>query len=391
MIETMSWLALLIAFVISLPIVFFSIEASLGLVKTKSIRLAGIMPNTCVLVPAHNEAEIIADTLDHLTAILPPNTTALIIADNCSDNTADLVRLKGFNVLERHDADRRGKGYALAYGREHLATNPPECVIVFDADCRSDEISIAALSTACVYSNQTQQARYVFDKDTSLPPKVQISNFAFWMKNVVRQRGGQRLGGAAILTGTGMAFPWTVFRTLPLATGDIVEDLALAIALSRSGNSAAFFEQATVTSVAAHESATLEQRSRWEHGFLGVAKTQALPALLQGIFALKWSQAMLGLHLLVPPLAALFTFGIVGAIFLAGIGGLTGNWTPPLIVSASLFAAILVVLANWVMGGHQWVTGSSLLFVPFYVVWKLPLYGKFLIGKTASWVRTQRS
>ena len=212
-----------------LALAIFLAETLLGTVRLKPRSLSGKHPTTTILMPAHNEALIIEETIERLVPLLSENVRLLVVADNCSDATAQLVRQAGQDVIERTDPARRGKGYALAFGRDHLKLDPPECVIVFDADCQTDAESIAALAKVCVAEDVVVQARYILEPDLSVSPKVQISNFAFWVKNVVRQRGAHRLGGAAILVGTGMAFPWHIFANAPLATANIVEDLALGI------------------------------------------------------------------------------------------------------------------------------------------------------------------
>ena len=98
-------------------------------------------------------------------------------------------------------------------------------MIIFDADCETASASIRDLSRHSLKLGLPVQARYVMRADRTASPILQISNFAFWLKNAVRQRGINRMGGAALLTGTGMAFPWTLFEKLPLATSKIVEDL----------------------------------------------------------------------------------------------------------------------------------------------------------------------
>ena len=64
---------------------------------------------------------------------------------------------------------------------------------------------------------------------------MQISNFAFMIKNLVRQRGLERLAGRVHLTGSGMAFPWSTFAEANLGGANIVEDLALGIKLAEGG------------------------------------------------------------------------------------------------------------------------------------------------------------
>jgi glycosyltransferase involved in cell wall biosynthesis len=59
----------------------------------------------------------------------------LVVADNCSDDTAGIAARAGAEVIERFDPDRRGKGYALDFGVRHLSTRRTEIVVIVDADC----------------------------------------------------------------------------------------------------------------------------------------------------------------------------------------------------------------------------------------------------------------
>jgi cellulose synthase/poly-beta-1,6-N-acetylglucosamine synthase-like glycosyltransferase len=238
----------LLCWVIAIPpfvaLMIFTLETLLGAMPSKAKSYPGRMPTTRILIPAHNEAGTIEATLDRLASIVSDDVRLLVVADNCSDPTADLVRQAGHEVIERVDPNNRGKGFALAFGTDHLRSDPPECVIIFDADCETDAASIATLAKACVAGNVVVQASYILQPDLAAPPKVQISNFAFWIKNVVRQRGGHRLRAAAVLVGTGMAFPWNIIERAPLATSEIVEDLALGVHLTRTRQPPIYLEQA---------------------------------------------------------------------------------------------------------------------------------------------------
>jgi cellulose synthase/poly-beta-1,6-N-acetylglucosamine synthase-like glycosyltransferase len=390
MYETLVILSWFFAAIPTLLLLVFASEVWLGIRKTSALHLGEAMPDTCILIPAHNEAAIIIQNLERLRPVLSSTIRALVVADNCSDQTAVLALEQGFEVVERHNAEQRGKGYALAFGRDHLRSAPPECVIVMDADCQADLNSITALARLACSAQTAIQARYVFEPDHDASPKVQISNFALWIKNVVRQRGTFRAGGGAILTGTGMAFPWPLFERMPLATGNIVEDLALTVDLVRSAEAPRFLEQAVVLSSPASEQATLGQRSRWEHGFLAVAAVHGLPLLGHGLVSLDRKSILLGLHLLVPPLALLITLCVSIAALLAAIAALTGNWLAFALLTTTLAAGLVGVLVNWAIEGHRWLRPTALVRLPLYLVWKLPLYARFLAGKRAGWVRTER-
>ena len=84
----------------------------------------GARARVAVLVPAHNEATLIASTLASIRPQLREGDQLLVVADNCTDQTANLARAAGAHVVERQDQQRRGKGYALDFGVQHLRQSP---------------------------------------------------------------------------------------------------------------------------------------------------------------------------------------------------------------------------------------------------------------------------
>jgi glycosyltransferase involved in cell wall biosynthesis len=68
-----------------------------------------------------------------LRSILPQLAEAdrlLVVADNCSDDTAAIATAEGAETIERSDLAHRGKGYALDFGIRHLELDAPDVVIV---------------------------------------------------------------------------------------------------------------------------------------------------------------------------------------------------------------------------------------------------------------------
>lgn len=385
----------LLCWVIATPplvaLTIFSLETLLGATPLKAKSYPGAMPTTRILIPAHNEAGMIETTLDRLASIVADDVRLLVVADNCSDETAKIVRQAGHEVIERFDSHNRGKGFALAFGIDHLRVDPPKCVIIFDADCETDTASIAALAKACVAGNIVVQASYILQPDLTATPKVQISNFAFWMKNIVRQRGGHRLGSAAVLVGTGMAFPWNVIANAPLATSEIVEDLALGVHLTRSGQPPTYLESALVKSVAATEQATLDQRTRWETGFVAITRSFGCRALWDGIWKGNRKLFQLGLHLLVPPLALLLVLSLTITLAV-GVGAwITGQWGAFIALVLALVVASAAVLINWLIAGRNWLGLQAMLSFPLYLLWKIPVYLRIVKREEVVWKRTERS
>ena len=106
-------------------------------------------PSIAVVVPAHNESAGLLPTLNDITAQLRRDDRLLVVADNCSDDTADVAEAAGAEVIKRNDLKNVGKGYALDFGFRYLKGNVPRIVIVVDADCRLEEGAINQLALTC--------------------------------------------------------------------------------------------------------------------------------------------------------------------------------------------------------------------------------------------------
>lgn len=374
------------------PLLIYSAELLAGMWSTPTAITAPGPGRLAILIPAHNEALTIAGTLARLAAERSGECRIVVVADNCSDDTASIARSCGAEVLERDDSARRGKGYALAAGRDYLAQTgtPPQVVLVLDADCRLLPGSAMALTAAARESGRPVQAVNLIEADLAAPPMIQISNFAMVVKNLIRSRGMQRLGGGALLTGTGMAFPWPLFAQARLATGSIVEDLNLGIELTQSGNTPLLVGHAHVRSKAAGMADALDQRMRWEHGILATLRQRAVPLVGQGLRTRSLALVLLGLHISVPPLALLLGAGFAVLAVLAGLAAAGAGAEPALLLGGVLSAALALTLAAWLIAGQPYLAPRTLLRLPLYLVWKLPVYGRFLKRPQSSWNRTPR-
>jgi cellulose synthase/poly-beta-1,6-N-acetylglucosamine synthase-like glycosyltransferase len=102
-----------------------------------------------VLVPAHDEEQLIGRCVESLLAQSYPHDLyrVIVIADNCSDRTADNAEAAGAEVIVRDEPNARGKGQALRWAMDRLlaAPNPPDAVVVVDADSIADHNLLRAL------------------------------------------------------------------------------------------------------------------------------------------------------------------------------------------------------------------------------------------------------
>lgn len=377
---------------LSAILIYLSLELFVGLIRSgiSQFKDPSTVSTGAILVPAHNEALSIAATVTALREVAP-HCRIVVVADNCTDDTADLARSAGAEVVSRYSVVDKGKGFALACGRDYLAEVPPEAVIIVDADCRLSPGSADILIARAVKGDQPVQAVNLLVAGATQSPLASISNFAMLIKNLVRARGLQRLGGGTLLFGTGMAFPWKLFATVDLATSHAVEDLQLGLSLAKQGIRVGFEDRALVTSPAASVADSKGQRSRWEHGFLQTALRNGLPMLVSGLTQRSRHLFFIGAHMLVPPLAMLITFSVVGLCLLALLFWVgSGSAQPLLMLLGSLVLLTFALLMSWWKEGRDVITGRSLLMIPFYVLWKLPIYLRFFTARQTGWNRTQR-
>ncbi|WP_280152739.1 glycosyltransferase family 2 protein [Piscinibacter sp. XHJ-5] len=373
------------------PVMVLFVQVVLAAGDRPAADLPARRPRLAVLVPAHNEAAGIAASLATVTAQLDPGDRVLVVADNCSDDTAQVAAAAGAQVAVRTDARLRGKGYALAFGVERLADDPPEVVLIIDADCAVQRGAVDRLARECLAQQRPVQALYLMQSPPGAGLRTRIAEFAWVVKNQVRPLGWYRAGWPCQLMGTGMAFPWRLIRSAPLASGHLVEDLQLGLDLAAAGSPPVFAPEACVTSVFPEQAAGLAaQRTRWEHGHLGVIATQA-PRLLG--LALTRGRVGLGamvLDLCVPPLAALVLL-LSGALALGALLALLGGHAVPLALAAAGVALLSVaVLLAWAGHARRIVSLRELLGVPLYVLGKLPIYARLFGHRQVEWVRTKR-
>jgi cellulose synthase/poly-beta-1,6-N-acetylglucosamine synthase-like glycosyltransferase len=386
-----------VAVLLVLPVSVFCLEIVAALtLPRKGGRLS---PNyarrhrVAVLVPAHNESKGLLPTLADIRKQLYSGDRLLVVADNCTDDTAAVASTAGAEVIERRDRSKLGKGYALDWGLRHLNLDPPEFVIFIDADCRLADHAIHRLIQACAQESRPVQALYLMKAPEQSRINHHVAEFAWRVKNWVRPLGLRVLGLPCQLVGTGMAFPWDMIRAADLASGWIVEDLKLGLELALAGHPPRFCPSAVVTSrFASSARGAGIQRTRWEYGHIDTILKVAPRLLLRGIAGRRWGLVALTLDLVVPPLSLLAIL-VGGTLALSGLVGFIGVSSAALVVSAaSLMAFTAVLVLAWFKYGRDVLPPGEIFLIIPYVLGKFGLYRKIVSGKTeARWIRTDRT
>lgn len=393
-------LLMLLLAIIALPVLVLLVQACAASSARRSTTAAtepAPSPRIAVLVPAHDEAQGIAATVTLIRNQLheAAGDRIVVVADNCSDDTAAVAAAAGATVLVREDALRRGKGYALDYGVRHLAEAvngaPPEVVLFVDADAIVLPGAIDVLARKAMATQRPVQALYLMRAPRGSSLKLRIAEFAWVVKNRVRPLGWHRLGLPCQLTGSGMAFPWPLISRAALATGHITEDMKMGVDMARAGTPPLLCPEACVVSYfPTGDDAVRTQRTRWEHGHLSMIVSDGWPLLKQGIAERDRMLIGMALDMCVPPVA-LLTLVVMAAGLLAAVATIATGVLAPLMLAAAIFGALFVaVLLSWLRFGRRIVSFGDLLTAIGYACWKIPLYMKFMVSRQVEWVRTKR-
>ncbi|MCC0176140.1 glycosyltransferase family 2 protein [Waterburya agarophytonicola K14] len=382
--------------ILFLPIAVLFVECIAALLPKKKINknqaiTSSSRPTVAVLIAAHDEEVVIGNTIANILPQLSDRDRLIVIADNCSDRTASIVKNFDVTLLERRNSLHQGKGYALDYGLWSMQQNPSDVVIILDADCHIQPNYIESLAYKAMASGRPVQPINLLYRANNSDLKSAISELAFVVKNLVRPQGLAKLNLPCLVT-MGTAYPWSVINQVPLASGNLVEDMQLGIDLAIAGNPPLFCSDAKVTGVLPlKDRAATTQRTRWEHGHLSTLQTQ-VPRLIKE----SWRQKRMDLlaiafDLCVPPLSFLvILWSIVATIGLTVVvaeGKLNSAICWITIEGLLLFLAIFLA---WGKFGRKIIPFKSLVNVPLYIMWKLPIYFQFLIKPQQKWIRTER-
>mgnify|MGYP000850263069 CR=1 FL=1 len=347
------------------------------------------------VVPAHNEALGIATTVKNLLAVNYPEALrrVLVVADNCQDDTAARAREAGAEVLERQNAEQRGKGYALAFAFEQvLAEARTDAVVVVDADTVVTPNLLDACAARLQQGAVAVQAHYGV-QNPNASWRTRLMRIALAMFHQVRSIGRERLGVSAGLRGNGMCFRTSLLAEVPHDAFSLVEDLEYGIRLGRAGHRVAYAWEADVLGeMVSGEQASRSQRARWENGRAEMVRRFGWPLLREALARRSLLLFDLAMDVLVPPLSRLVLAALAGLGASLALASFTGHGAmAAALFGAALWGVGLYVFAGWLHSRTGLRGLLDLAFAPGYVAWKLTLKLKQRgAQKPTDWVRTTR-
>lgn len=346
-----------------------------------------------VIVPAHNEASVIARTVTNLRRIdWPPGSYRIVVcADNCTDSTADEARAAGAVVVERRDPDHRGKGYALQLVfRQSRADGFADAVVVVDADAEVSANILAAISARLEQGIDAVQVHYgVLNPMASW--RTRLITIAKGSFHIVRSRARERLRLSCGIRGTGWCVTHRLLEKVPYQAFSLTEDVEYGIELGLAGHRVAYADEAHCDAVMVTSDAiAAPQRARWERGRFQLIRTRTLPLLRTAIRRHSGLCLDLALDLLVLPISyvalnvALLV--IVATPMALWIPGISSLW---LWVGAACAAALTAyVLRGWQLSGIGLRGVSDIARTPEFLLWKVRLMLRR--RRPNQWERTER-
>lgn len=317
-----------------------------------------------VLVPAHNEEQVIGGGLEAIMADRRPRDIVLVVADRCTDRTAAIARSFGASVLERGPDQPAGRASARQAGLDHARSLEWDAVVMLDADSVIEPGFFAACERAMASGAEALQARSESRRGRTMTTEVSLA--AFTLQGITVPRGRDRLGLSVRLRGTGMA----IRRHIALAHrfhAPASEDLFFTLELLLDGVRCRHVDAARLHSQGASTwEAFGNQKVRYEAGRMAAARAH-VPSLLHRAITHRDAACLeTAWWLASPP----FAVAALSLLLAAGLAAVASAWTLAALFGVAFAMLALALLTGLIQARAGLRTWLALCAAPWYMVWK---------------------
>ena len=351
-----------------------------------------------VFVPAHDEQSVIRDTIAALGAQKYPKDryAVHVVADNCSDRTAEYAAAAGATVHVRTFPEPPGKGPSLNWLHRRLG-DEFDVIAIVDADTIAEPGFLAAMDRAFADGAHAAQGHYTV-RDPDASPTIALRYAALACRHHLRPLGRTALGASCGLYGNGMAFRSDLLGRRKFS-GHLIEDAELQLELLLDGTSVVYVPDARVFAEMPADLATSRtQNERWELGRAQLVRRFTTPLagrLLRGGRLPRRAYADGLTDLLTPPLSALAAGQLAAVALCCTSLALRPSRAGRVATVFSLGSIVVLglhVAASLRLVGAPRHVYRSLLYAPRMVVWKLGLLARISRRPdSVSWTRTARN
>ena len=327
-----------------------------------------------VLIPAHNEERGLPRTLAAILGERRPVDQVLVVADRCTDGTAEVARSFGALVLERGADEEPGRAAARQAGLDYARDLAWDAVLMLDADSVIEPGFFAACQRALAGGAVAIQARSESGRGRSLAREAALA--AFILQGITIPRGRDQLGVSVRLRGTGMA----IVRELALAhrfRAPASEDLFFTLDLLLDGVRCRHVDSARLRSEGAGTWSSFGgQKVRYEAGRLAAARTY-VPRLLRRAVRHRDASCLEAAWFLATPPFALAVLSLALGAVIAAAGA---AWAVAAVFAAGLVALAITLAIGLIQARAGLRTWVSLLLAPWYIAFKAVVQLRALAG-----------
>jgi cellulose synthase/poly-beta-1,6-N-acetylglucosamine synthase-like glycosyltransferase len=272
---------------------YYTITSLFGLIeKLKKKNDKFYMPEKkfAIFIPAHNEEIVISSIVENLTHVNYPKELydVYVVADNCSDRTADTASSAGAKVLSRFNNSERGKGYALKWAFDKvlfssLDNNSYDAAVIFDADNLVSKDFLLEMNNKLCAGHKVVQG-YIDSKNPNDSWITMSYSISFWSVNRLFQSARSFLGLSNEIGGTGFCMDVKVLKEMGWEALSLAEDLEFTAKLVMNNIKVGWAPNAIIYD---EKPLTLmqswKQRRRWMQGFADVCSRYFFKLMGKGI------------------------------------------------------------------------------------------------------------
>ena len=233
------------------------------------------------IIPAHNEEKVVVNLIESLKKLDYPKDLydIYVIADNCTDKTAEVAKKAGSIVYERFDEAHKTKGHALQWflAQKIEEDAPYDAFCIFDADNIVDENFLKVMNKKLCQGEEVVQGY----KDIKNPSDSWVSaGYAifYWTMHRFYHLARYNIGLSPLMNGTGFMVKFDVIKPQGWNTKTLTEDIEFSLKRIIEGKKLGWARDAIVYDeqpVGFKQSWT--QRSRWTVGHMQCLKEYTKP------------------------------------------------------------------------------------------------------------------
>lgn len=249
---------------------YYFILALFGLFKRKEKISVPPKHTFAAIICAHNEETVVGQLIDNLKTLHYPAEMydIYVVADNCTDRTAEVCRKHGASVQIRTDAEKVGKGFAMDWMFQKMLRQPKQydAFVVFDADNLVHPEFLREMNNHLCKGEQVIQG-YMDAKNPTDTWVAGTFSIAFWLINHMWHLAKYNIGLSTALGGTGMCIAADIVRKYGWGCDCLTEDMEFSMKVLLEGvrtcwaHDAIIYDEKALTLMQ-----SCRQRKRWAQG-----------------------------------------------------------------------------------------------------------------------------